>query len=209
MINDGQINVVLPHFGPIDPRVREALEGEEDLMVVECVGEDAYHELLRRCWRTGMDFLVVEHDIVVTDEAIQDLVDCPEPWCAQPYMVAGEVQVALGCTRFRGEFTQHWEGFWEYVADEIGTHWAILDAALRTTLGNLGVEVHQHSIQVEHLNPRASKVMSEETRVKVDAQLRDMRTARLLDRKARQEDADPLNPGSAKQGEPREDRRPD
>jgi hypothetical protein len=172
------VNIILPHVGDLDDRVAAPLRERDDVLVVEVPGEESYHELLRRCWATGMDFLVVEHDVVVNDPALDDLIACPEPWCAQPYLVAGEVQTALGCTRFRGEFTQKWPEAIDLIGEHVGKHWATLDAALTTLLGLVGVRCHAHAIEVEHLNARAGETISDETRVQIEATLRQARESR-------------------------------
>lgn len=172
------MNIVLPHAGGLSTEVADALRAWDDVMVVGCEGEESYHELLRRCWATGMDFLVVEHDVVVNDAALNDLIDCPEPWCAQPYLVAGEVQTALGCTRFRGEFTNRWPDAIDLIGEHVSKHWSVLDAALTTLMELVGVRCHAHAIEVEHLNARAGEALSGETRVQIEAALRQARENR-------------------------------
>ena len=45
--------------------------------------DDAYWEALKNIWHEGRSFIIVEHDIIASEEALLDLWYCPNPWCAQ------------------------------------------------------------------------------------------------------------------------------
>jgi hypothetical protein len=75
------------------------------------VGQDdhAYWRLLGDLWAAGEAFLIVEHDVVCRPDVVEQVANCPEPWCAFPYddMCHWECMEAwrntLGCTRFSAE----------------------------------------------------------------------------------------------------------
>jgi hypothetical protein len=52
---------------------------------VPCVGELDYSRTLRSWWRTSRTIVNVEHDMEVSDELIQALLDCPHPFCTHAY----------------------------------------------------------------------------------------------------------------------------
>ena len=50
-----------------------------------CVGSTDYATALRVYWELSGHMLIVEHDIVPTEEQIRELIDCPHPLCTVPY----------------------------------------------------------------------------------------------------------------------------
>jgi hypothetical protein len=128
--------------------------------MVDVSGSDeSYAALLAALWDSGDDFLLIEHDIVLTQAAVEAMESCPHPWCGNAYRVnhqVGEVIVGLGFTRFRSELCQElpdaveragrWEG--RYPA----RHWAKCDARLATELNEAGHLVHRHHPDVGHLH---------------------------------------------------------
>lgn len=61
-----------------------------------------YWESIAARWGAG-DLLFVEHDIVLHDQVVRQLEECPNVWCVFPYWHEGWLDEALGCTRFRVE----------------------------------------------------------------------------------------------------------
>jgi hypothetical protein len=71
-------------------------------------GEDiAYWRLFCDLWHDGEDFLIIEHDIQFTQEALDQALHCPCQWGASPYHYGANnlmpelINTALGFTRFR------------------------------------------------------------------------------------------------------------
>lgn len=50
-----------------------------------CVGEFDYHAALAAVWESDETIVNVEHDIEVSDEHVEALIDCPEPLCSWAY----------------------------------------------------------------------------------------------------------------------------
>lgn len=126
------------------------------------VGHDdyAYGRLLRETWATGLDFAIVEHDIVIREDVVAAFHDCESGYCCFPYAWTTCVGPALGCTRFRGEFTARYPGAIDEAlemptyAGEPG-HWKQLDVYLmrRVLRDQHGEQPCVHLDPVEHLNP--------------------------------------------------------
>ena len=50
-----------------------------------CVGSTDYATALRVYWELSGHMVIVEHDIVPTEEQVRELIDCPHPLCTIPY----------------------------------------------------------------------------------------------------------------------------
>lgn len=114
-----------------------------------------YWELLRQLWEGGRTFVVVEQDMAPTDEQVQALFDCPEPWCAHDY--AGRYGMGLtinpvptlGAVKFGAELIAAQPD----LLDDIGqTTWSQLDIDLGRALLDRGVSFHVHEPSVTHLH---------------------------------------------------------
>lgn len=76
------------------------------VMVDVSCSEWAYNDYLIEVWAEGEDFINFEHDIVPWPGAIQELLDCPKPWCFFGYqdqvkdLVANSAAM-FGLVRFR------------------------------------------------------------------------------------------------------------
>jgi hypothetical protein len=124
--------------------------------------DDAYWRLLTDLWAAGGGFAIVEHDIVATPEAIDDLAGCGQDWCAQPYLyVHGQTLTGLACTKFAPGILAAVPDLWEQIAPMCDAqhpprHWCRLDAWSVHVLGAHGWRVHRHGITVEHASPTVS-----------------------------------------------------
>lgn len=58
-----------------------------DTTTVECVDDESYGRALAEAWATNRTVVNVEHDVEISDDLIADLLDCPHPLCAHPYLV--------------------------------------------------------------------------------------------------------------------------
>lgn len=131
--------------------------------ILRFVNNDAhdYWRLWKRLWMEGEPFILVEHDIVVTRWALDDLTACPERWCAFLYHEeVGEPVSGLGCTKFVPDPS---------VSLDLGglpdPIWQNVDATVAGLLHAAGWQVHEHGPWLRHLNPKvASMQTSEATR---------------------------------------------
>lgn len=144
-------------------------ESGHDLLKVDVSGsEDAYWELLSSLWAQQRTFVLVEHDIVVSPEAIDELLNCPGEWCgfAMPY--AGTLWAGLSCTKFEHPLLRDFPG----VLDEVATmsdvghpqkHWCRLDAWIHHVLEREGVEKHPHRGRLGHYRDGAVRYSVSDT----------------------------------------------
>lgn len=126
-------------------------------------GDDAYWRLLGQLWG-GEEFGVVEHDIEVTEAAIQEAEECECLWASSPYRGPGHGLLlhSLGFVRFRQELLRavpQLMGVVGQLKDSIEVapgHWRRLDARTEGTLRDLeqrcGVAFapHTHSEVLHH-----------------------------------------------------------
>ena len=119
--------------------------------------DEAYYNLLTDLWAKD-GFTIVEHDIVVWPGAIQQLQDCPEPWCVFPYYSSvGWIIDGLGCTKFSRELVQGHPDVLKPPFPVCCAHtkyWCGLDRLLAHSLVSQGIQPHVHSPAVVNLNDR-------------------------------------------------------
>lgn len=95
------MRIVVP-YTDIHPDTRAALEHWPSVEYRYTGHDDyAYGRLLRELWSDGEDFLLIEHDVVPTNDHLIRMVTCPNAYCAAPYAWLQAVGVTLGFTRFR------------------------------------------------------------------------------------------------------------
>lgn len=111
-----------------------------------------YFAFLRERWATGKTFVVVEHDVVLTSEALRGLLACKEPWCAVPYPYLGGLYYGLGCMKFAEDLIRKVPDALAQVG-RIGhgtqthppRHWCNLDSRLQAVLTTHGASrLHRH-----------------------------------------------------------------
>jgi hypothetical protein len=56
-----------------------------EVVPILCVEPEDYHAGVARWWDSDRTIINVEHDMEVSDELIQGLLDCPEPMCSWAY----------------------------------------------------------------------------------------------------------------------------
>lgn len=124
--------------------------------------DDAYWRLLAGLWRDGassgfLSVAVVEHDIIVTQEALDSLAGCDADWCACPYpYLRGDLYAGLGCTRFRAALMARHPGLLDVVAtmSDAGhgpKHWCRLDGWMSQVLASRGERQCRDHPVVGHL----------------------------------------------------------
>lgn len=119
----------------------------------------SYGRLLSRLWADREDFLIVEHDIVPTAEALLEAEECDCLWGLSPYPAGnkGLLKGALGFTRFAKELM---EDAPDVMVEAITTynggaatppgHWLMMDARLSRSLTCRGYRFHVHESVVGH-----------------------------------------------------------
>jgi hypothetical protein len=56
-----------------------------EVIGIECVEALSYWKGVEAHWQSDRTLIVVEHDVEVSDELIQGLLDCPHPMCSWAY----------------------------------------------------------------------------------------------------------------------------
>jgi len=113
------------------------------------------HDLYARLWEEGKTFLSVEPDIVFRDGDLEELLDCPEPWCG----FAGQCPpfgyyVGFGCTKVTGELIAKYPeamkvtGTWQDPKHP-PMHWCTVDGRVKAYLLGRGAMLHIHG-PVDH-----------------------------------------------------------
>src|ERR1700733_7173190 len=78
--------------------------------------DSAYFDLLARLWKEQESFIVIEHDIIVTEAAIVGLIECPNTWCSCPYPWYDSLLHGLGCTKFDQQIMQEFPLLFDEIA---------------------------------------------------------------------------------------------
>lgn len=120
-------------------------------------------------WKDGQTFINVEHDVVPWPGALEQLWECPKPWCAFGYAEPVPGYPVLGCAKFSAEAIAAAPelpapGYirshkWATTAEE-ATSWLTMDRLIGHALLGAGVMPHRHNPPVSNLNP--IYVMSEQ-----------------------------------------------
>jgi len=130
------------------------------------VSEDcqAYFRLLCALWAEARDFLIVEHDMVATAEAIEEMDRCPKTWCTNPYPCnewGTLIEVAFGFSRFRRPLMEKEPDAMEATVDVPvmvnghlwpPRHFQGLDCRFDCVMGARSYRQHAHQAVIEHLH---------------------------------------------------------
>lgn len=162
--------VVIPATADRSPYladVRAALDGvDHEVHIV--TGDDGYWRLLSDLWRRAEGVVLVEHDIIASKAAIDELVTCGGDWCCCPYSYERGEIVGLGCTKFTGALMARVPDAIERAgritdrSHPVPGHWCRLDASIQRALRDsnaaspgAAVMCYRHST-VGHLGGRGS-----------------------------------------------------
>lgn len=133
---------------------------DDTLKLIPVSADDAYGAALDYLWRLGEDFAVVEQDIVIGQHVVDAFHSCASDYCAFPYAWSTCIGPALGCTRFRGDFTRRYPTAMREALETPSAwgnpgHWKQLDVFLmrRILRDQHGEQPHMHLPPVAHLNP--------------------------------------------------------
>lgn len=89
-------------------------------------GNAGYGEMLAELWRQGHGFLLLEHDIIPAEGAVERLLRCRQPWCTHAYpgpqlfMSMGVLKLTASALRKTSDFPPMWAG----------AHWSNIDGVL-------------------------------------------------------------------------------
>jgi hypothetical protein len=110
-----------------------------------------YAELFMECWKTGKPFVIVEHDILPWVGALDQLANCPEPWCGFKYDLGcvpayQKYPCYLGCSKFEPVRLGA-------CPVESNFQWNALDGHVARVLHReRGIKMHFHQPDVVHLH---------------------------------------------------------
>jgi hypothetical protein len=116
-----------------------------------------YWHFWRTVWAQRQTIIVVEEDVVPSDEALEDLWRCEGHWCAQPYPHGDQdTYYGLGCVKFDALVMDEFPDLWQAVAELANTEHAPkdlrrLDFWSAGMLYEHGYERHHHTIPVDRL----------------------------------------------------------
>ncbi len=74
---------------------------------VACGDDTRYEAAVQAAWEDGEPFLICEHDIVPTPAMLTRLADCPEPYCAQAYVLVHDKRTLTRLHRIQADLRQH------------------------------------------------------------------------------------------------------
>jgi hypothetical protein len=120
--------------------------------------EESYWSLLCGLWLEQQSFIIVEHDIVPWPGAIEEIWNCPLPWCAFSYhRHVSELRRGVGdyhgfgCVKFSAELMKRLPEVWTKCERR---HWSKLDTHFEHFTYVAGIRPHHHRPPVIHL-PRS------------------------------------------------------
>lgn len=159
------MKIVIPYTEILDV-TRISLRGHKYDMV-EMEGEYGYSQFFKKCWEKGEDFINVEHDSVVWPGAVQQLIDCPHPWCAYDFSSKSNWEVEnsqgilhsipLACMKFTKEFMEKIPHAWD---EEV--NWRECDVHLFKKASEAGLKIHQHYPGIVNGNKELFKLCKRE-----------------------------------------------
>ena len=151
------IKVVVP-FTQIAPGVAAALNrtGYTWWPADVSASDESYWMVLDELWSAGESFIIVEHDVLVRPSSLQELENCPHPWCGFETAYFNGNHAGMGCVKFTAELIQAVPNALDLVANESGIdhpprHWCRLDAWLQWfVLPQAGQRKHLHTPALAH-----------------------------------------------------------
>jgi hypothetical protein len=114
----------------------------------------AYWRLLRSLWSLEETFVIVEHDMVPSEEMIPGMWSCPEVWCAHAYRMDSIVETALGLVKFGSALLRSTSSLLDGIMEQHRV-WSGLDSIVIAELHRRGYKEHVHQPPVRHLHEPA------------------------------------------------------
>jgi hypothetical protein len=145
------VKLVVPYtqLHPLVPRVLATYGLKPEYVFLE--DDDAYRRLMQCLWDDGETVVIVEHDVLPWEGAVEELYNCSGPWCSCSYRIGGAVGIyhGLGCTKLSAELIRRTAGLWDRPY-----HWSVIDRVLLFTAREHELEPHPHRPSVIHLSER-------------------------------------------------------
>jgi len=156
--------VIVPYTNLRDETRDSVLRYAPDARFVYLGDDEAYWRLVSGLWREQRDYIIVEHDIVIHEDAISQFEACPEPWCTfgYPYFLGDAPYHGTGCVRWRAEAMRAMPDLLEVVGEMSGPHhpqrhWCSLDGFSQATIwARSDFRAHHHDPPVGHTDTAAS-----------------------------------------------------
>lgn len=158
------MNIYVPWVGTWPKDVLQAIdEGEYAGPVTELELDDDdptdYWTALANLWYAKESFIIVEHDIVVADDTLKKLADCPRRWCGARYPYLNHPYWGLGCMKFGAELMEKLPQAMNQVGNmktrrHPQRHWCAIDARLQNVLTSNDVELCKHGAVRDHRGHR-------------------------------------------------------
>jgi hypothetical protein len=127
---------VCPNVG-LDPLTAAYIDGL-GFELIEMDNGLGYWRLLRDFWRAREPVLIIEHDVVPWDGAVDELEACSEPWCAGGY---NEHDTNLGLVKFTPEHMAQIPDVWDRMELR---NWRDCHCHHGITYERAGIAAHRH-----------------------------------------------------------------
>jgi hypothetical protein len=109
----------------------------------------AYWRLLVRLYEHGSEFLIIEHDNWMSEGMIDEIMECPEPWCIRGYDRGGAIMLALGVFRLRADVHRAYPDLLRREVPPI-INFDQCDGWFYTRLQIAGYKPHRHFPDADH-----------------------------------------------------------
>jgi hypothetical protein len=153
--------LVMVPYVRLQPHVELMLACSDFNAVLEdtSASSDAYWKVLAEWWSEGNTFIVLEGDKHPAPGLLQELWDCPMPWCTVATPMRGTDEPApypsLSCTKFSAELIARRPTLLDDVGElDLGfgeKEWSRLDMGIAAGLEPI-IGCHYHDGVVEHLH---------------------------------------------------------
>jgi hypothetical protein len=157
--------VTVPIFVPyanLHPYTKLALDGYGWIGVDVSLLDTDYPDYFAQRWTEGKTFINIEHDVSFPAGLLEEISECPEPWCGVGYSPGGcgtapqdlvtQRGAALGVVKFSAEFITGTADLWtrEWTTSR---HWAHCDGWINDAANEAGFVPHQHWPDVVNCRP--------------------------------------------------------
>ena len=115
-----------------------------------------YAQVIRRLWNecaeSRDDLCLIEQDIEIGPTTLYDFRACQHLYCGNPYSWSTAVGVAMGCTRFRHQFIEHYRDAVHEAIALGGGHFRQFDVIFqrRVLAKRHGAQPHVHAPVIHH-----------------------------------------------------------
>jgi hypothetical protein len=106
---------------------------------------DSYYELFKRLWKDKKSFVLLEHDAVPAEGAIQRLVQCKHDWCICP--LPNGLSSGLSCVHISKKAIESLPNIWDSIDLR---HWSNMDAWLGSHLASKFKQHYHENLLAHH-----------------------------------------------------------